>query len=203
MFPILTLSATVLCTVLFSPTVPPMYQSASHAVVQVVDTGSPAVAPIGVLTPQQLQSYAAANQALAAYWAAHPGLKDTAKKYTKGFESFTQNGGITLSSPRIDYAQLAQQDTAVATIFAHAQLTPAQFATTRSTVLRIIWALLHNESADSTTVTGRNMALVRAQRPALARDWTELQNKQNAGNQLFDMLMSHASNSGNQAPLAP
>ena len=200
MFPILTLSATVLCPVLF---LPPVYQPTTHAAVRAVDTGSSVAASPRVLTPPQLQSYAAVNQALAAYWAAHPDRKDTAETYTKGFDSFTQNGGVTLSAPRIDYARLAQQDSAVASIFAHAQLTPVQFATTRSTVLRIIWALLHDESADSTTVTGRNMALVRAQRPALARDWTELQAKQNRGTQIFNMLMSHASNRGDQAPLAP
>ena len=143
------------------------------------DTGTATAPSLVVLTPTVVTAYGAVEKALAAYWAAHPDQAKAAllQGVDVGVVVPAREGKklIATTSVRIpDYPRVVQQDTAVAAIFTRNQFAPVQFVPTMVAVRgAIVKVMDHDKQAvDTTTITGKNQAVVQAHRAELAIDWS-------------------------------
>ena len=132
------------------------------------------------LTPALLSHYLAVKRALIPFWRAHPALEDQAQEHPLSPTVQVLSSQGTPETKRLgvwDYVTLARADTALAHLFVQCKLRPAQFAPVQVAVYRALYTLRASEAAaprplaalpKNTSVAGRNIALVRAQRQALA-----------------------------------
>ena len=158
-----------------------------------VDTGAVSEpAPVIPLTSQVLTAYATVEKVLATYWAEHPEQAKTAFSAHMHQHTIANVGdgpfSMTIEKKIFDYEVLAQQNTAVATLFAKHHVTPAQFEPTQDAVYRAIAALELKQRSDSSTIMGKNMILVQAHQKELSIDWEETRQNVQSVNELQGKL---------------
>lgn len=160
-----------LATALILSSSSPSTDLRSRSVRTVADTG--ADMPSLLLTQPVTTSYSAVVKALTAYWAGHEEQFRTSQQHGVNIPLSvgTMEAGMTVP----DYPTLVQQDTALAAIFTRCHFVPMQFVPIMHTVREAIGAVLQHQAIDSTTVMGKNMMFVQANRPGLAADWSEEQ----------------------------
>lgn len=131
------------------------------------------VPPQPVLSAEQVEHYIALKQALVPYW------------QVPSRAVFFQMAGATSHSHTMmldedrpttrafDYPALVAQDRSLAVLFAQHHLAPAEFESTQVAVTYAMIVLTYNEAMgrplpDASTTLGKNVAVVRPQREALA-----------------------------------
>ena len=162
------------------------------------DTGGDSAATIIRLTPQRVIAFGAVQKALAAYWKTHKerheaALRQTGKDVQVSPSCPKQSVGCNeVSSMDIDYTAWVRQDTVVAAIFTHNHFAPEQFIPTEVAVSQAIWVLLDGGRGDTSTIVGKNLALVQAHRVDLAVAFQTQQLVREQAKGLFGQMMQGA-----------
>lgn len=138
----------------------------------IVDTTADSASSLLLLTPERTLAYAATEQALARYWAAHQMQLAQARPQP---ETVPLAAGMTATLWTVNYPRMVRQDTVIARMFAEHHFDPAQFVPTQLAVYRALSAADTEKGADTLSILGRNIALVQSHRAVLALDWSHIQ----------------------------